>query len=253
MNHDNLENRDPDVNSVFADEEQNIFQCKYYCVDTFNSYSRSNHENGLSIICFNIRSFTKNSDEFLGYLKNLELKFDVIVLTETWGKEETLALFNIPGYNSHHNYRQNKISGGVSIFVKNTLHTEEIDELNISNDTIESVAVSINFPATGKAIKIMGIYRPPAGDVNRFIEILNNIIDEHDLSPSDSVLTGDFNICLLKEHHSALAQNFINFMKSYNFRPIITRPTRIDRNDTLSIIDHIWTNCSFTLDAGIFL
>ena len=173
MNHDNLEIRDPDVNSIFADEEQDIFQCKYYSVDKYNSHSKSFHNNSLSIICFNIRSFTKNSDEFLGYLHNVDNKFDVIVLTETWGKEETLVLFNIPGYNSYHNYRRNRLSGGVSIFIKNTLHSEEIDSLNISNNVIESAAVKITLPVTGKIIKIMGIYRPPDGDTSNFIDTLD--------------------------------------------------------------------------------
>ena len=160
-------------------------------------------------------------------------------------------LFNIPGYNSYHIY--NNQSGGVSIFIKNTLHSEEIDSLNISNNVIESVAVNITLPVTGKMIKIMGIYRPPDGDTNSFIESLDNTINENDLSPSDSIITGDFNICLLKEQHSVTTQNFINLMRSYNFRPLITRPTRIDRNDTLTLIDHIWTNCLNTTDAGIFL
>ena len=253
VSHDNLESRDPDINSIFAEEEQDIFQCKYYDLDKFNSHSKSFHKNSLSIICFNIRSFTKNSDEFLGYLHNVENKFDVIVLTETWGNEEILVLFNIPGYNSYHNYRQNKQSGGVSIFVKNTLHSEEIVSLNISNDVIESATVNITLPVTGKIIKIMGIYRPPNGDTNDFIETLENTINEYDLSSSDSIITGDFNICLLKEQYSLTTQNLINLMRSYNFRPLITRPTRIDRNDTLTLIDHMWTNCLNTSYAGIFL
>ena len=69
----------------------------------------------------------------------------------------------------------------------------------------------------------------------------------------NSVIAGDFNICLLKEDFSDITRSLINMMRSFHFHPDITRPTRIDKNDTLSLIDHIWTNNDMTTDKGIFI
>ena len=41
-------------------------------------------------------------------------------------------------------------------------------------------------------------------------------------------------------------------MRAFLFRPVITRPTRTDRNGTQSVIDHIWVNSTTTVTGGIF-
>ena len=42
-------------------------------------------------------------------------------------------------------------------------------------------------------------------------------------------------------------------MRSFNFQPSITHPTRINHNGTLSILDHIWTNTNSSLASGILI
>ena len=74
---------DPDVNLDVLNINQDIFSCNYYSVDSFKTLTQQFHENGLSVICFNVRSFNQNADEFLGYLYNCEHVFDIIILTET--------------------------------------------------------------------------------------------------------------------------------------------------------------------------
>ena len=114
MNRAHLDGLDPDANINILNENLDVFNCKYTSVDTFKNI-KQNFVHGLSLICFNIRSFNKNSEEFLAYLTNTNHIFDIIILTETWGKDDTHTLFTIPGYNSLHNYRKNKRGGGVSL------------------------------------------------------------------------------------------------------------------------------------------
>lgn len=104
---DQLLHLDPDDNVNVMIDNTDIFNCKYTSVDTFQTI-KQNFTNGLSIMCFNIRSFNRNSDEFLAYITLCKHTFDIIVLTETWGSDELHTLFHIPGYNSLHNYRKNK-------------------------------------------------------------------------------------------------------------------------------------------------
>ena len=103
MNHIQLSQRDPD--NVNLLEDGDIYNCKYISVDSFQGIKQTFSDTGLSLLSFNIRSFSKNSEEFLGYISNCKHSFDVIVLTETWAKDETHYSFQIPGYNSLHNFR----------------------------------------------------------------------------------------------------------------------------------------------------
>ena len=133
---------DPDENLTILNENQDHFKCSYCSTDSFKQLKQQFSKNGLSIMCFNIRSFNKNGDEFLGYLSNCEHVFDIIILTETWAKGETNTLCYIPGYNSTHNFRENRRGGGVSIFVRDSINYNVIETIDISNDYMESVGIT---------------------------------------------------------------------------------------------------------------
>ena len=249
MNHYQLSQRDP--NNINLIEDDDIYNCKYISVDSFQGIKQTFSDTGLSVICFNIRSFSKNSEEFLGYISNCKHSFDVIVLTETWAKDETHCLTQIPGYNSLHNFRKNKRGGGVSIFLKDTYKYTPIDELNISEEAFESIGATIHYPKSGRSIDVVGAYRPPNKSINDATDKMRYLINEKLLHRKDTIITGDFNICLLKEDHSEQTKNFMNMMKEYFFRPLITRPTRFFENGA-TVIDHIWTNISVTVNSYIF-
>ena len=115
------ESLDPDINFGVLNNNNDAFNCNYYSIEKFKSAVQHFSDNGLSIICFNIRSFSKNGDEFIGYLQNCGHPFDAIVLTETWAKDESQSLCHIPGYQAVHNTRPDRKGGGVSIFTKKKL------------------------------------------------------------------------------------------------------------------------------------
>ena len=250
MNRPHLDRLDPDANIDILNENLDIFNCKYISVDTFKNV-KQNFVRGLSLICFNIRSFNKNSEEFLAYLQNTNHIFDIIILTETWGKDDTHTLFTIPGYNSLHNYRKNKRGGGVSLFIKDTYKYMPIDDFDNSDETIETIGATIYYPKSNKSTKVLGVYRPPSSNINDTTEKIGNIIANNSLQLTETVIAGDFNICLLEENHSQQTTNFINKMREFFFRPLITRPTRF-QNNSATVIDHIWTNSTSTIDSFIF-
>ena len=253
MNGNHFDQMDPDLNLATLSDSPDIFDCRYFTADSFKQSELDSLHQSLSIMCFNIRSFSKNFDEFNGFLDNCGHVFDVIVLTETWANDETRTLCHIPGYNSVHNYRENKRGGGVSVFIKETIRFEAIDVLNISSDAMECVGVNVTNPVSNNNTTILGAYRKPSGDVHQFITSLTEIISTHSLTHKDSLITGDFNVCLLKEGREDITDDFINMFRSFNFQPIITRPTRIGRNDSLSLIDHIWTNTHSISSHGVLI
>ena len=248
-----LNNIDPDGNLSQLLDNPDLFNCPLLTTETFKQTVLPSLKENISIICFNIRSFNKNIDEFLGFLTNCNHSFDIIILTETWARDETQSLCHISGFNSTHNFRPEKRGGGVSIFVKENLPFDVIDELNISNEEIECVGIKLSSTTSNVSTTILGIYRQPRGNYHSFQTKMEQIITTHNLTQNDTVIAGDFNICLLNEDHSDMTNDFINSLRSSDFYPVISRPTRIGPNNSLSCIDHIWTNTNRVSDSGIFI
>ena len=248
-NDDNLlDNIDPDDNFI------NVI---YPGLTTEGSqyYSVNNVKNVLNgrdfeIIHSNIRSFNKNFDSFLAVLSSINAVPDVFVLSETWLSEPV----HVEGYNSFHTVRDGRRSGGVSVFVKDLYVCDVLSEFSLSNDTIESCTVRITI---GKIdLVIVGIYRPHIGRIMEFCESLGSLLSSSELSKDVCVL-GDLNINLLNQENSDV-MHFSALMRSFQFLPTITKPTRLpfsNLNQQPSLIDHIWTKFSFNYcnHTGILL
>ena len=198
---------------------------------------------------FNIRSYFKNIDQFLITAGNLIGKIDIIVMTEMWTNFDTVSLCNIPGYDSFHNYRNAKIGGGIGIFVKNNLQCRKL-QIEVVNDDIECLGVQVYSEESKKWSSFLGVYRPPAGPIKNFISQLNDIVSRSKITENDCVITGDFNICLMKEEDHKETAEFIDMMHSFHFLPLITKPTRVTERGA-SLIDHMWSNILSDSQSGV--
>ena len=247
----NLHQLDPDLN--YEDLFNSTDVCKYYTVEAFNNTVSNNLDKCISMICFNIRSFNKNHDEFLGFLSNCNLAFDIIVLTETWARDETQSLNHLSGYIPYHNYRDERKGGGVSVYVNESLHADHSEIFNISNDNIEGVGINLSMSNSSFFVSILGLYRQPKGNKMVFLDTLDDLLNSNNISRRNTIITGDFNICLLKEEMCDFSRRLINTMHSLHFHPAITKPTRIDKNNYRSLIDHIWSNNELISCRGILL
>ena len=61
---------------------------------------------------------------------------------------------------------------------------------------------------------------------------------------------GDFNLNLLNYEDHLPTDQFVNTFYSYDFRPLITKPTRINPQ-AASLIDNILTNSDLDITAGL--
>ena len=170
--------------------------CSAFSPDQFNQqFNVSNRK--LFIINFNIRSFNSNIGDFSFFLDELVRKPDFIILTETWSSEDKSA--EIEGYRSFHCNRPNdRIGGGVAIFVKNDLQAKSV-KISMENlPEIEYIHVKVSF-ANSSPLNIIGLYRPPnPGMLNLFLEYLDNLIDSIGQN-TNQIIAGDLNICGLHE------------------------------------------------------
>ena len=121
----------------------------------------------------NVRSAVKNLDNYVTYLNNLQHKFSITGLSETWLNDSKADLINVLGYHCIHKYRCDRSGGGVSIFVRDDINYKPRPDLDIFNENMESVFIEIdrNGINVDKNIIVGIIYRPPNTDPNLFTSL----------------------------------------------------------------------------------
>jgi len=138
---------DPDINyfNDLYDSLNNTYNSNYFDSNSFNESIKTLNNNMVTLINFNIRSFNKNYIFFESFLETLDISPDVIILSETWLKDENKHLANIEGYDASHTTRDaGIIGGGTSIFYKNKHIAKHLESLTIMNNNIETCAIELN-------------------------------------------------------------------------------------------------------------
>ena len=198
-----------------------------------------------NILNYNIRSFNKNANSFLPIIEKSDPH--IVILSETWFKDEFQS--PITNFNDYHTVRSDRQSGGVSVYVKDTLLSRKVPELSYVNSDIEICTVEIK--VNGELILIIGIYRPHSGTVDAFSGELERVFQNPLFRATRCCVAGDFNICLLQNNFNN--SQFVNTFQSHHYFPVITKPTRFSPNDNHlpSLLDHIWYNSLNIFESGI--
>ena len=143
---------------------KNVLTTKYYLENEFNSITKSNdnYAKGHSLMHLNVKSIPKNIDKLNNYLLSLDIQFPIIGLTETWLKEETLELYELPEYKSIHLTRPSR-KGGESLDIHNNYDYVAKPNMNIMTGLIECLFVEVmSQTRKHKRNILVGIvYRPP--------------------------------------------------------------------------------------------
>ena len=166
---------DPDSNFNF-----DMFRCDYFTESQFNELFHkmsSSFSICFSLLHLNIHSLSRNYDNFTTFLANIEGKFSIMGVSETWLKDSGYS-FDITGYDFIHNPRPNRISGGVGIYVNNDLEFKPGPDLafpDISSPSTESLFIEIRRPLSNNII-IGVIYRLPDSNANDFVQNFNSLL-----------------------------------------------------------------------------
>ena len=204
-----------------------------------------------SLINFNIRSYNANFTAYEALLESIPNEFDFQILTETWNSEDSLSLCLMDGYSGHHTFRAGSRGGGVSVFCRNKFSIDKLISLSVCTPVVETCVVQVKLGTNN--LVILGVYRPPSGNVLDFLSDLNDILLSPLLKNKSIIVAGDCNIDLLDINSSSVAA-YMASMRSLYFLPIITKPTRFPPNDSAghpSSLDHIWLNECCSSRAGI--
>ena len=213
---------------------------------------------GIHIAHLNIRSLVNKWEVFKTQLMSGDLH--VVTLSETWlndkipnsildlSKDYTFIRNDRQWSEEGHN--EPKKGGAVAMYIKNTLNYSATDynHWNTSNRNIESQWVKITLP-NSKPIIIGNIYRPPQGSIENFVQVLDDVFSQIDLSKFEIYLLGDMNIDMSDKKSEAYTK-IMNAIKPQGLCQLIRHPTRYS-NTKNSILDLCITNSDFIKRSGV--
>lgn len=108
---------------------------QYYIANSYNDIHCT--KKSLKCLYCNVRSIIKPGkfDELQCIIQLFPNVIHLIALTETWVKsEEEANRLKLPGYIHFYNFRQNSMGGGVSLFVHDSLQSNQIDNIVLDDN-----------------------------------------------------------------------------------------------------------------------
>lgn len=187
--------------------------------------------NRLRVLQWNIRGMNdlNKFDSILETLDHCHFPIDVVVIGETWVKEENTTLYDIPGFNSVFSCR-NSSNGGLAVYVKSNLSFTV--KSNIHVEGFHRIYVEIVL--SGRVYDVHGFYRPPSFDVSNFLNIFESVLDKSSRNRS-CFIVGDINIPLNISSNNVVVK-YRSLLESYGFACSNTFPTRPVSSN---ILDHV--------------
>ena len=211
---------DPDSNLFNESKFQNL-DSPYYTVDEMISFSKDLSQNKFSIFHLNIRSINKNFENLKSLLHEVKHDFKVIVLTESWLKDENAdqnSLFQIPNYTPIHQIRQGSVKGGgICIYIHKSLNFKIRNDRSKCTPDIEALSIEIIKEDNKKNIVITRLYRPPRGVEKKFKNEYKNLIEKNNDINKEIYFIGDINLNSLDYETNNCVKNFLIYLSEIHF------------------------------------
>ena len=247
--------------NIDLNESSISIKSKYHNVDDLKTFLKR-HTNKLTILSLNIDSLSSKIDELnilISTLAESDVQINVICIQEARIRKNTdTQHLNLKNYTMTTQASTDRCSkkGGLVTYVSNNITISNSKAYN-TYSTWEALCLDI-VDDSNKKITICNIYRPPKNNNNHasidlFMQEFNPVLLDINKDAKNVVLTGDFNIDLLKLNSNEKFQEFYDTLTKIDLLPVITLPTRMSaRNATL--IDQIYCKSSNPLtiaDSGI--
>lgn len=199
-----------------------------------------------NLVYQNIRSMRRNADKLFAYIGTLKEKPLLIGLSEIWIYDDEVDNYNLDGYSLFVSGNNASRSGGVAIYIRNSLYC---NNFIINFSTFD--ALGITFSLNSKDICVVCVYRLHYMSIEKFIEEFSKMLGS--LSYINLLILGDFNIDLLQ--NSSVVDRFLVLLANNGLEAVVKDPTRIT-DVSATCIDNIlcrldqrffdYTSCSVT-------
>ena len=157
----------------FTDDEKenelNLPNCKYRDPDYFKNLTKDFKGKVLSFFHMNVCSLTKNFDDFNILLSELNVSFDILAITESRIKKDSLSPINLQLNNYSIEHTPTKSSaGGTLLYINERLPYQLRNDLRIY-DPGKNESIFIKIICSKSTSVIVGcIYKHPTLPVNDF-------------------------------------------------------------------------------------
>ena len=156
------------------------------CFDTIKNLKLKNPLN-ISTAYLNINSIAKKFDNLKSML---DQNLDIFCVAETKiDQSYPESQFCIPGYNKPYRLDISINSGGLLLYVKETIPSRFLSKFKIPSD-IQAIPIEINLRKSKWLI--ISIYRPPRTEITHFIESISKLLDIYNYE--NIFIMGDFNL-----------------------------------------------------------
>ena len=220
---------------------------KYYELHDFHTM-KNKVKDSFSVFHTNICSLQYNGDNLHNLLANLEFKFDIVAVSETWNpmNKATFQPPILPGYNNYKGTPGSSLKGGCGLYISSDLKPLARPDLNIQikNDEVEIETYWTEIMIEKQPNRLVGVvYRHPSKRNNeKCTELLNETLMKIHRENKKVHLAGDFNFDLLQHESDPTIGSFLQMMLNNGYQPCISEPTRIANGNKPSLIDNIFSN-----------
>lgn len=227
------------------DHEIHFFQLSSYAslddlISTLKDKSMNFNVLSINICCLNAKFHSLQG--LLLHLQRSNISLSAICLQETWIKsDEVETMFNLPGYSFISSSYDITTHGGLAIYLRSDFKHKVLPPIASTSRSWENQRIEILIKGC-KNIFITNLYHPPGNSASTiaFIEEFLPSLEQSTNNNHQCIVTGDFNINLLKASDDATTSNFCDSIISSGFLPTITLPTRYDiHHGSATLIDNI--------------
>lgn len=202
----------------------------------------------ISIIHQNVQSLGNKIDR-LQYTLQSHPSCSFLCITEHWKSENQLKLLKLQKFKLVSAIcRKEGSHGGAAVYAHENLKAVPRKPLN-GLSVIGSFECAVaECSAYNESIIITSIYRPPAGDMQVFLNSLETLLTNLSTENKTLLIAGDFNIEMVNENKNK--SDLLSLLESFDLNPTITDYTRITSN-CQSCLDNIFTNLDINWKSEI--
>lgn len=219
-------------------------ECLYLLpVDIVQHIGRS-FDSSFKAFHLNVRSAKHKAADLECLFSQFSVRFNVIMLTETWYSDEADA-FHLPSYKCLCLNRTFSRGGGVSVLIDESMSHNLLPNFCMITHDYEVLSL-----ISGDML-ISVVYRPPDGNVSNFLAFFESLLGFVSDNNLNVIIGGDFNINMLLCAMPSIELEML--LTTYGCVNVITKPTRITQQSE-TCIDLFITNAEVTrLKGGIFM
>jgi hypothetical protein len=240
----NITNQDEDNNEEGFSEFHNS---PYYSTDQFTNITHTLSPS-FTVLSLNCQSLNSKYNSIVCFLEHIyascpNFEFSAICLQETWlDHNDTFSIFQLENYNCISQGKQCCAHGGLVIYLHKR-YSYVLKDICPRSEIWEGLFIDILPSPDNKGLTLGNIYKPPKDNSNAnltgFINEISPLLQTLSHDNTTSIITGDFNIDLLKIHNRACYGEFFDTMLTNNFYPTITLPTRLSET-SCTLIDNVF-------------